>query len=116
MLVKLFIVATLLTLASCYEGRKYIPITADKRMPKSFANATLAQKEGWKYGCESGIAAGGNHFHRLFYKSSNIDGNQFANSEEYRLAWQMAFNYCMYYQYHRTKLQIWQPYTKGLIF
>ncbi len=105
-----------LLLSSCYDAKFLAIKSADKTMPKSFANATKDQQEGWKYGCESGIAAGGTQFHKSLYRPNQIDGYKFSNSEEYRNAWNTAFNYCMYYQYHRAQISSFNPFTKGLIF
>ena len=103
-------------LFGCYDAKFLAVRAADKRMPKSFANATKDQQEGWKYGCESGISAGGTHFHKALYQPNQINGYKFANSEEYRTSWNLAFNYCMYYHYHRAKIHPFTPFTKGLIF
>ena len=103
-------------LFGCYDAKFLALKAADKKMPKSFANATKDQQEGWKYGCESGISAGGTHFHKALYRPNQINGYKFANSEEYRTAWNLAFNYCMYYHYHRAKINPFTPFTKGLIF
>ena len=103
-------------LFGCYDAKFLALKAADKKMPKSFANATKDQQEGWKYGCESGISAGGTHFHKALYRPNQINGYKFANSEEYRTAWNLAFNYCMYYHYHRAQINSFTPFTKGLIF
>ena len=103
-------------LFGCYDAKFLAIRAADKRMPKSFANATKDQREGWKYGCESGIAAGGREFHKVLYRPNQIDGYKFANSEEYRNAWNFAFNYCMYYHYHRAKEPAFKTFAKGILF
>jgi len=111
-----FIVLLSFLLFGCYDAKFLAVRAADKKMPKSFANATKDQQEGWKYGCESGISAGGTQFHKALYRPNQINGYKFANSEEYRTAWNTAFNYCMYYHYHRAKQNAFNPFTKGLIF
>jgi hypothetical protein len=111
-----FIVLLSFLLFGCYNAKFLAVRAADKRMPKSFANATKDQQEGWKYGCESGIAAGGTQFHKALYRPNQINGYKFANSEEYRTSWNLAFNYCMYYHYHRAKIHPFTPFIKGLIF
>ena len=111
-----FIILLSFLLFGCYDAKFLAVRAADKKMPKSFANATKDQQEGWKYGCESGIAAGGTHFHKALYRPNQINGYKFANSEEYRTAWNLAFNYCMYYHYHRSKFHMFNTFTKGLIF
>ena len=57
-------------------------------------NASPDFQQGWKDGCETGMAGGSNSFNQMFYKGNKQDGYKYAYSADYKTAWGNAFWYC----------------------
>jgi len=58
-------------------------------------NAPPQYQEGWKDGCESGMAAYGNYYYKTFYKIKS--NSKLLSSPIYYNAWVDSFNYCRHY-------------------
>lgn len=52
-------------------------------------------KEGWKDGCESGLATYGTMFNKLRYQF--YQNYEMLSIPDYNAAWHEAFNYCRHY-------------------
>lgn len=52
---------------------------------------------GWKDGCETGISATGNHWHKLHYKFTQQ--YDLVENHEYYTGWKIAWMYCQRYMF-----------------
>ncbi len=64
-------------------------------------------KQGWKDGCETGMAGGSNTFYGAFYDNNKADGYKMTTSGDYANAWGAAFWYCYRVDYIKQKSTIW---------
>ncbi|MCE3232151.1 MAG: hypothetical protein K0R98_408 [Rickettsiaceae bacterium] len=85
----------LLLLTACSYINSPAPVNVYKGMTDGAPEGTPAFREGWKAGCESGIAAIGSlHYkatHSFTYDETRLD------DDEYHNAWRMGFRHCRWY-------------------
>lgn len=63
--------------------------------------------QGWKDGCEAGMATGSNTFYKMFYRVNKVDGFKMVSSGDYSTAWSNAWAYCVRYDAVKQKSSIW---------
>ena len=113
-ILKLALLLTLLmTNSSCsraigkiFPGRAFSEYRPDKDTSSEF-------KQGWRDGCEVGMASAGNTFYKMFHNSNQVDGYKMVNSGDYSNAWNIAFWYCFRHDYIKQKSAIWGGYFSG---
>ena len=99
----------LLTLQSCGPRfAKYLP----ERPSRSFVadlegEASPDFIQGWKDGCEAGMATGSNSFYKMYYRVNKVDGFKMTSSDDYNTAWNNAWAYCTRYDAIKHKSTIW---------
>lgn len=90
-----------------------LPNRPDDAFDEDLEHASLEFKQGWKDGCEVGMASGSNTFYKMFYRQNKVDGYKIANSPDYKAAWGNAFWYCYRYDSVKQKSSIWGSILKG---
>ena len=88
----LFVIMLAFSLSAC--GFKYGPQTLKSQggIPQ---NGSPEFNQGWRDGCDTGMAAFGNYTYKLIYgfkKDMNL-----LNNAEYTSAWNSAYNTCRWY-------------------
>lgn len=95
---KCFLLIFIIFLASCS-----LSDTPDilKPMPWLFKqvpeNAPNKYKEGWKHGCESGLASMTNSYFKSFYKFRQ--NKKLITNKSYYKAWKDTYDFCRHYAY-----------------
>jgi hypothetical protein len=93
--------------------RAIIPNTSMNDFNSSLEGASPEFVQGWKDGCETGVASGSNTFYKSFFDQNVVQGHKIAGSTDYRVAWSNAFLYCFRANYVRQKTSIWGSFFGG---
>lgn len=95
---------SLVTLGACMDYRPRVGSPwAQQLLRQGPEDAPVLFKEGWRDGCETGMAASSNSFQRHFYKFKQNPDH--AQNEVYYTGWKTGFPYCARYvaQYLRRQ-------------
>ena len=85
------IICLMLLTSAC--SFKYMPQTLkDSGIPQ---NGSPEFNQGWRDGCDSGMAAFGNYTYKLIYNFKK--DMRLLNNQEYTAAWNSAYNSCRWY-------------------
>jgi hypothetical protein len=109
----------LVFLSSCSFIKEDVLEPANLWKPRPFGmemegpkDASPIFKQGWKDGCETGLAAyGSDHYRNLGYKFKQ-DISQI-NNTEYYMAWQNSYRYCRWYIWNYNRDWMGVPSTYG---
>jgi hypothetical protein len=107
----------LVLLFSASSCQYYMSNIMPKRPDREFKvdeNASPEFKQGWRDGCETGMAGGSNTFYKMFYRNNAADGYKMTSSSDYKTAWGNAFWFCYRYDYIKHKSSVWSGYFVGL--
>jgi hypothetical protein len=111
----IYSIAILLMLASCNTKiAQYLPERPSNSFIEGFEKEASPEfLQGWKDGCESGMAAGSNSFYKSFYRINKVDGFKMTASGDYGTAWSNAFWYCVRYDAVKQSSPIWSSTFGG---
>lgn len=103
------LIVILFLLPSCHPMMaKILPERPSRNfIPDLEGEASPEFIQGWKDGCESGMATGSNTFYKMFYKVNKVDGYKMTSSGDYGTAWSNAFWYCTRYDAIKQNSSIW---------
>jgi len=107
---------TLILLTTLFSSCVRTPGKSPSKFYKQdLKNASPDFQQGWKDGCETGMAGGSNSFYQSFYKVNTQDGYKFTYSPDYQVAWRNAFWYCYRADYIDQKSTPSASLFKGLM-
>lgn len=110
----LYFFVSLILLSSCaYEASLLFPNRPSQEFKEAIAEGSPEFAQGWKDGCEVGMASGSNTFYKMFYRSNAVDGFKMGSSSDYATAWSNAFWYCIRYDSIRQGSSIWSSVFGG---
>ncbi|MCE3255693.1 MAG: hypothetical protein K0R25_1187 [Rickettsiaceae bacterium] len=84
------LIITFISLSSC-KARFQSPADDFK---EDLATASPDFQQGWKDGCDVGMASGSNSFYQMYHKTNRVDGYKMSYSPDYQTAWNNAWWYC----------------------
>lgn len=77
------------------------PPWAQKLLSQGPTNAPENFRQGWRDGCETGIATTGNHMQKFFYTFKQ--DSSLAQNPEYYTGWKNGWSYCQRYIFQYNK-------------
>lgn len=113
----LLIILAFLTLSttSCQSYMAdFLPERPTHKMDDSIKNTSAEFQQGWRDGCEVGMATGSNTFYKMFYRMNRVDGYKMAYSAEYKTGWSNSFWYCYRHDWVKQKSSIWGSMFSGV--
>ncbi len=115
-IIRLVLLISALFLASSCESymAEIFPERPTHEMDDSLVNASPEFQQGWRDGCETGMASGSNTFYKMFYRSNKVDGYKMAGSTDYKTAWSNSYWYCYRADYIKQKSPIWRSMFSGV--
>lgn len=103
-----YLVISSFVLFSCaLSMAKFLPDRPSKEFKQTMAESSPEFAQGWKDGCEVGMASGSNTFYQMFYRNNAVDGYKMGNSSDYSTAWSNAYWYCVRYDMIKQKSSMW---------
>ena len=94
---------------------EFLPERPTHEMDASLVNASPEFQQGWRDGCETGMASGSNTFYKIFYRNNKVDGYKMAESNDYKTAWSNAYWYCYRSDYIKQKSPIFRSMFTGVL-
>ncbi len=94
--VKIFLLFSLLALNSACQRwvANYFVDRPDKEFQEELKDSTVEFRQGWRDGCETGMASSNSTFYKSFYSGNTSDGWKMTSSSDYKNAWGLGFWYC----------------------
>lgn len=96
-ILKIVLVMTMVSLSACSQMRPNARIL--NQVPKG---APVVYQQGWRDGCESGMAIAGNQLYKTVYRNKINPG--LVNDTQYYRGWNEAKTYCAHY----TMATLWE--------
>jgi hypothetical protein len=101
-------IVCLLILSSCSTKlAQFLPERPSKEFKQAMEDGSPEFAQGWKDGCEVGMATASNTFYKMFYRNNAVDGFKMGTSSDYSTAWSNAFWYCVRYDSIKQSSNIW---------
>jgi hypothetical protein len=110
----IFLLVLIFCTTSCAKWVvRIFPNRPDREFKEDKKDATPEFQQGWRDGCEVGMANGSNTFYKAFYDNNRADGYKMTGSPDYKTAWGNAFWYCYRYDAVKQKSSIWGSMFSG---